>query len=106
MLISNFRRKKILETLQSRKLTKDKKDEILEPYEDYIDRLLQQYQDQYEYQKSDQDKIVGLDLKRLEEEDGESMQDSEFFSARQSKKDPFGIKSKNIDLNQLKNQIL
>ena len=43
--MSNFRRKKILETLKNKKISYDDKDEILKPYEDYIERVLDQFQD-------------------------------------------------------------
>ena len=45
LLMSNFRRKKILETLKDKKISYDDKDEILKPYEDYIERVLDQFQD-------------------------------------------------------------
>ena len=43
--MSNFRRKKILDTLKDKKISYDDKDEILKPYEDYIERVLDQFQD-------------------------------------------------------------
>ena len=104
-MISNFRRKKILETLQSKKLSKDKKNEILEPYEDYIERVLQQYHDHYEFTQSEAAaNEMGLDLKRLDEE--ESQLESDFkYSEHKSKKDPFGIKTKQVSIEELKNKI-
>lgn len=37
--MGNFRRKKILETLKDTKLSHDEKNEILMPYEDYLERV-------------------------------------------------------------------
>lgn len=46
LLMSNFRRKKILETLKNKKISFEEKNEILQPYEEYIERVLDQYQEQ------------------------------------------------------------
>ena len=43
--MSYFRRKKILDTLKDKKISFDDKDEILKPYEEYIERVLDQLQD-------------------------------------------------------------
>ena len=50
LLMGNFRRKKILDTLKNKQITYDEKNNILQPYEDYIDRVLDQFQD---YQDQD-----------------------------------------------------
>ena len=39
LLMGNFRRKKILETLKDTKLSHDEKNDILLPYEDYLERV-------------------------------------------------------------------
>lgn len=43
--MSNFRRKKILETLQNNKISHEEKNEILQPYEEYIERVLDHFQE-------------------------------------------------------------
>ena len=46
LLMGNFRRKKILDTLKNKQITYDEKNNILQPYEEYIDRVLNEFQDQ------------------------------------------------------------
>ena len=42
--MGNFRRKKILQTLMDKTLSYEEKTETLEPYEDLIERVIDQYQ--------------------------------------------------------------
>ena len=53
LLMGNFRRKKILETLKSKK-TNDEKNEILQPYEDYLERVFDQVQENDESEMQSQ----------------------------------------------------
>ena len=71
--MSNFRRKKILETLQNKQLSFEEQDEILGPYEDYLERVFDQFEANNDKSREESSQMSyrpkGLDMKRLEEED-------------------------------------
>ena len=69
--MSNFRRKKILETLQNKTLSFDQQDEILAPYEDYLERVFNQFKGGEDELESQLSSIgpKGLAMKRLDEEE-------------------------------------
>ena len=78
--MSNFRRKKILETLQNKQLSFEEQDEILGPYEDYLERVFDQFNNcDRSGEESSQLSygLKGLDMKRLEEEESNLESDAE-----------------------------
>ena len=79
--MSNFRRKKILETLQNQKLSFEEQDEILGPFEDYLERVFDQFKDNNDKSAEESSQMSyrpkGLDMKRLEEEDSNLESDAE-----------------------------
>ena len=79
--MSNFRRKKILETLQNKQLSFAEQDEILGPYEDYLERVFDQFEAGNEKSRDESSQMSyrpkGLDMKRLEEEDSNLESDAD-----------------------------
>ena len=129
--MSNFRRKKILETLQNKTLSFDQQDEILAPYEDYLERVFNQFKGGEDELESQLSSIgpKGLAMKRLDEEESnleESASSAEkvrrspglgsglgfgdnqtVFSkvSKASKRDVDGIKRNKLDLQELSKRI-
>ena len=106
--MGNFRRKKIIDTLRDKSITYKDKNEILQPYEEYIERVLDNLD---EVGKS---QYGGLANKRVIEEDSEFNTESQaslrgMSVARTNKysiKDPDGIKNRKIDIEELKKRIM
>lgn len=106
--MGNFRRKKIIDTLLDKSINYKEKTEILQPYEEYIERVLDNLD---EVEKS---QYGGLANKRVIEEDSEFNTESQaslknISMARTNKysiKDPDGIKHRKIDIEELKKRIM
>lgn len=108
----NFRRKKILEVIkdaQEGKISFEERDSILEPYEKYIDRVLddcKEMDSEFNINSKLEDRIGGLDMKRIceeiQENDSESNSNSVHQTAKASKKSK---KLSQIDLDDLKKRI-
>ena len=108
LLMGNFRRKKIIDTLRDKSITYKDKTEILQPYEEYIERVLDNLDE------VDKSQYGGLANKRVIEEDSEFGTESQASlktskMARTNKysiKDPDGIKYSKIDIEELKKRIM
>ena len=82
LLMCNFRRKKIMQVIkdaQEGKMSFEERDSILEPYEQYIDRVLDDCNDvesELNISSKLEDRVGGLDMKRICEEIQENDSDT------------------------------
>ena len=98
----NFRRKKIIEVIkdaQEGKISFEERDNILEPYEQYIERVLDDCKDvdsELNINSKLEDRIGGLDMKRICEEIQENDSESNSHSVMQQKSGKASRKIKKI----------
>ena len=108
--MGNFRRKKIIDTLRDSSISYKDKTDILQPYEEYIERVLDSLEE-----AGQNHNFIGLADKRVIEENSEFGTESQASlksrsmahkSHKYSVKDPDGIKHTKIDIEELKKRIL